>query len=226
MRVAELGANMAWQLEQVIGSDVSVALRGCTARLRGRVPSEVARQAVLDITAELAPWLNAIDELELAPLVATGHEGTRLSNQAVSSVFVADFLENHAAATDAFAWSEDDEPVLPAMDPVIGLDHRGRVQVVGGFALSSLDEVDVEPSAHDVSLGDEALADAIRRELREDASTTALDLTVEVHDGVVMLLGNVPGPEDAEAAETVAAHVPGVQDVVDMLDVSAFNTRA
>jgi hypothetical protein len=72
MQVAELGANMAWQLEQVIGSDVSVELQGCTARLRGRVPSEVARRAVLDITAELTPWLNVIDELELWPPAATG----------------------------------------------------------------------------------------------------------------------------------------------------------
>jgi hypothetical protein len=61
MRVAELGASMEWQLEQVIGSEVAIAVRGCTARLRGRVPSQAARQAVLDITAELAPWLNVID---------------------------------------------------------------------------------------------------------------------------------------------------------------------
>jgi hypothetical protein len=45
MQVAELGANMA---------------------------SEVARRAVLDITAELAPWLNVIDELQLWPPAATG----------------------------------------------------------------------------------------------------------------------------------------------------------
>jgi hypothetical protein len=65
MRVAELSASVAWQLEQVIGSEVAVAVHGCTARLRGRVPSEAARQAVVDITAELAPWLNVIDQLEL-----------------------------------------------------------------------------------------------------------------------------------------------------------------
>jgi hypothetical protein len=65
MRVAEVGASMAWQLEQVVGSDISVSVHGCTARLRGQVPSEAARQTVLDITAELAPWLNVIDELQL-----------------------------------------------------------------------------------------------------------------------------------------------------------------
>jgi hypothetical protein len=65
MRVAEVGASMAWQLEQVVGSDISVSVHGCTARLRGQVPSEAARQTVLDITAELAPWLNVIDDLQL-----------------------------------------------------------------------------------------------------------------------------------------------------------------
>ena|SRR5690242_8960300 len=129
MRVAELGANMAWQLEQGIGSDVSVALHGCTARLGGRVPSEVARQAVLDITTELAPWLNVIDELELWPPAATGH---------------------------LCAESEDGDPVVPALDPVIAC---------------------------------------------------------------------VRGSEHPEPAETVAAHFPGVQDAVDPLDVSDFNTR-
>ena len=63
------------------------------------------------------------------------------------------------------------------------------------------------------------------RELREDASTTALELTVEVHEGVATLLGTVAGPEDADAAETVVARVPGVMDVVDLLDVVAFTTR-
>jgi hypothetical protein len=56
-----LEPNLTWQLEQVIGSDVSVALSGCTAKLLGRVPSQVARQAVVDITIEIAPWLNSLN---------------------------------------------------------------------------------------------------------------------------------------------------------------------
>jgi hypothetical protein len=146
------------------------------------------------MTTEIAPWLNIVDELELAPGVS-----------------------------GALAAGDDGEPFVPAMDPVIGLDHRGRVHVVGGFALSSLDDVEVEASAHDISPGDEALADAIRQELREDASTTALDISVEVHDGVVVLLGSVAGPEDADAAETIAARVPGVQELIDLLEVEAFS---
>ena len=51
--------------------------------------------------------------------------------------------------------------------------------------------------------------------LREDAATTALTLKVDVRERVVTLVGTVDGHEDAEAAETVVWHVPGVVDVHD-----------
>jgi osmotically-inducible protein OsmY len=227
MHVAQPGASVAWQLEQVTGSHVSVGLRGCTATLRGRVPSEEARQAVLDITADLAPWWNVIDELELELPVAevARHVRIRELDHADESASTAEVVQIDSLETDTFAAGESGEPFVPAMDPVVGLDHRGRVQVVGGFALSSLDEIDVEVSAQDPFPGDEALAEAILQELREDSATTALELTVEVKEGVVTLLGTVAGPEDADAAETVVAHVPGVVDIVDLLENLAFNTR-
>ena len=227
MDLAQLGANIAWQLEQLTGLHVSVQLHGRTAALRGRVPSAEARQAVLDITAELAPRWRIVDDLELEVAVPEvgRHARLRERDDPDESASAADSVDNDSMETDAFAAGESGEPFVPAMDPVVGLDHRGRVRVIGGFALSSLDEVDVEPSAQEPSPGDEALAEAILRELREDASTTALELTVEVHEGVATLLGTVAGPEDADAAETVVARVPGVVDVVDLLDVVAFNTR-
>jgi osmotically-inducible protein OsmY len=40
-----------------------------------------------------------------------------------------------------------------------------------------------------------------------------------VWEGVVYLRGVVAGPEDAEAAEAVAARVPGVVGVVDELEL-------
>jgi osmotically-inducible protein OsmY len=71
----------------------------------------------------------------------------------------------------------------------------------------------------DGTLGDEGIADAVRRELREDASTTDLELEVEVVEGVVHLRGKVPLLEDAENAEAVAATVPGVIEVIEETDV-------
>jgi osmotically-inducible protein OsmY len=105
------------------------------------------------------------------------------------------------------------------MDPVLTLNTRGQAQILGGFALSALDDVSVEASAVDPALGDEAIADAVRRELREDAATTALPIEVEVWDRVAHLRGVVAGPEDVDAAEAVAARVPGVAEIADDLEV-------
>jgi osmotically-inducible protein OsmY len=82
----------------------------------------------------------------------------------------------------------------------------------------------VEESASDPILGDEGLADAVRRELREDAATTALNITVEVWDRVAHLRGVVLRPEDAEAAEAVAARVPGLAEVADDLVIEFSRT--
>ncbi len=67
---------------------------------------------------------------------------------------------------------------------------------------------------------DEALADAIRRELREDALTTDLGVEVEVEQGVAHLRGVVGDIIDAENAEEVASRVPGVGEVVDELEIT------
>jgi osmotically-inducible protein OsmY len=104
---------------------------------------------------------------------------------------------------------------------VVGLDERGEVQVLGGFADTSLDTVEVDESTLGPGAGDWALAEAIERELREDASTTDLNVRVRVYRGVAHLSGRISGPEDAENAESVAASVPGVREVVDELEVEA-----
>jgi BON domain len=115
------------------------------------------------------------------------------------------------------AWRNDDpetgevaEAYVPPMDPVVGTDARCRIEVPGGFGLSSMDALDVDASAQDPQPGDEVLADAIRRELREDAATASLVIAVNVRDGVASLRGTVDGLEDAEGAEDVASRVPGV----------------
>jgi len=82
--------------------------------------------------------------------------------------------------------------------------------------------MDVERSAEDARVGDEALVESVERALREDAATTSLSLAVTVRHGVVRLRGWVPGLEDDDNAEAVAARVPGVVEVLDELDVLAL----
>jgi hypothetical protein len=120
---------------------------------------------------------------------------------------------------------EEEPAYFAPTDPVITSDRHGTLQVLGGFAPTSLAEMDVEPSSAEENggaPGDEALADAVRRELREDAATTDLRIQVEVEGGVVYLSGRVAGMEDVENAEAVAAAVPGVRDVVEDLEVASW----
>ncbi len=113
--------------------------------------------------------------------------------------------------------SEGDQVYVPPTDPV-GTNR----EVIGGLSSSSMDSVEVERSALDGEPGDEAIADAVRRELREDAATTDLEVEVSVEQGVVRLCGRVPYLVDSDNAEEVAARVPGVVEVIDELEVDAL----
>jgi BON domain len=120
---------------------------------------------------------------------------------------------------------EDGEIYTPPIDPVVGTDAEGRTEVLGGTSPSALDaDIVPAPSAEDARPGDEALIDAIREHLRLDASTSALEQSVDVavRQGVAFLAGRVDGPEDVDNVEAVVASVPGVVDVVEQLTVSSL----
>lgn len=107
--------------------------------------------------------------------------------------------------------TEGAEPYFAPTDPV--LNDRGR-ELIGGFDETSMDEIVVEPSTMDEEPGDEALAEAVRRELREDALTTDLHLAIEVKRGVAYIRGTADDIEDTDDAAEVASRVPGIQRVV------------
>ena len=115
---------------------------------------------------------------------------------------------------------EQDTAYSPPIDPVITTDQHGNARVLGGFSSSSMESIEVERSS-DGTLGDEAIAEAILRELREDATTTALRVDVQVREGVVRLRGSVADVIDSQNAEEVAARVPGVVEVVDELKLTS-----
>jgi osmotically-inducible protein OsmY len=125
--------------------------------------------------------------------------------------------------TDYQAVAEDtdsgDTVYFPPTDPVVAPAPGGNIEVLGGFQATSMDTAEVAPSALDGQPGDEALADAIRRELREDASTTDLPIAVVVRNRVARLRGRVTGVEDVENAEAVAGRVPGLLEVIEELEV-------
>jgi osmotically-inducible protein OsmY len=85
-----------------------------------------------------------------------------------------------------------------------------------------MDDTDLVSEATTGGPADVAIAEAVQRELREDALTTDLPIRIVVRAGVVSLRGVVPSLELAEAAEEVAARVEGVTEVVDELEVQGL----
>ena len=114
--------------------------------------------------------------------------------------------------------SGGDVVFTPPIDPVLTTGAHGRVEILGGFG--SDEEVAVERSASDGRVGDEALADAVRQRLAEDAATADLTIVVAVRNGVAHLRGQVTDLDDADNAEAVAASVPGIREVVEELEVT------
>lgn len=67
--------------------------------------------------------------------------------------------------------------------------------------------------------GDEALAHAIRRELREDPLTAHLVVHVDVRGAVAVLRGQADDLKDADNAAEVASRVRRVRQVVEHLTI-------
>jgi osmotically-inducible protein OsmY len=237
-----LAERIARAVEARLGFPITVSLEGDGRRaalvLSGAVDSEAARRATEDIAARLAPGRLIENDLDVEPGVPDlsrweAWEEVEAAVAAAAAVEGEFDLEldpepdsadgggtNGVEAGGGEAGEATDDAYFPPTDPVVTTDARGRLQVLGGFGATSMDSVEVEPSAGDARPGDEALADAIRRELREDALTTDLVVDVAVRRGVAHLRGTVPGVDDAENAEEVAARVPGVREVVEALSVA------
>jgi osmotically-inducible protein OsmY len=208
--------------------------------LSGIIDTEEAREAIYDIVNTAAPDVRIEDELEVSSILppdidrfasdepSTEPPRSRREIRQEDGELDPDFTDQPvlrdpiaaAGPTDTEDLVESGAEVyLPPDDPVLTTDLHGRVQVLGGFDAEA--DVAVERSAMDSQPGDEALADAIRQELREDASTADLLIVVAVRNGVAHLRGSVADLEDAENAEAVAARVPGVREVVEELEVAS-----
>lgn len=226
------------ELDVVVEEDSGVLV------LSGMVDSVEDRQAAEDIARSLAGELQVdngldvpaqvtdtaadltADEPTLGTLPVDADELREMGEDLEPSLTDQPLLTDPMAAAGPSSELEDpaaagDEVYVPPTDPVITTSDRGEAEVLGGFGTTSTDEVEVVPSAMDGRPGDEALEEAVRRALLQDASTTELRVRVVVRNGVAHLRGIVPGMEDADNAEEVASRVPGIREVVEELEVQA-----
>lgn len=236
---ASVVARIEQQLAQV-GLQVAVASSDGALLLTGVVETEEAREAAQDVVAGIAPNARVDNQIEVMTVLPTdiddfvGSEptaemaessadirrrGGELEPDFISRPVMTDPIE--VAGPDGSGpedIAETGETYTPPDDPVLTTDAHGRTKVLGGFD-SSTDDSEVDTSSDGVP-GDEALADAVRRELAEDSATTALSILVAVRNGVVHLRGQVSDMDDADNAESVAARVPGIREVVEELEVA------
>jgi osmotically-inducible protein OsmY len=223
------------------GLQVTVERSEGTLLLTGVVDTEEAREAAVDIVAQAMPDARIDNQIGVESVLPTdvddfvSDEPTAELADSIDDIrdrgaeLEPDFtdrpgLDDPTEAAGADSSGPDDpaesgEVYTPPVDPVIAADAHGQVRVLGGFEIDSMDDAPVERSALDSLPGDEALADAIRRELSEDSATTDLNVVVAVRRGVVHLRGQVADMDDADNAEAVAARVPGVREVVEELEV-------
>jgi len=230
--------------QQLAGAGIQAAVEVAdgTLVLNGIVESEESRQAASDIASQMVDDVPIDNQLEVETVLPVNVEdfqaGEVSAELAESSddILVAggdinpDFTDRpglsdpteaggpHGSADEDLASSG--EVYTPPIDPVLSTDAYGAAHVLGGFEIDSAQDVPVERSALDATPGDEALADAVRRELAEDSATADLTIFVAVRHGVAHLRGQVADLDDADNAESVAARVPGIREVVEELDVA------
>jgi osmotically-inducible protein OsmY len=236
-----LSERIEHDLEE-IGIHVAVEIDQQTVVLSGLIQSEEERESVAEVLAEVAPDYDVEDNLELDTMLPARIEGHELSEADLGGFVGAtqlteddealepgDFTDQQvlddpftAGGPSGTAVDEEigegEEVYVPPTDPV----SDGRDEVIGGFSTSSMDVMPVERLALDGHAGDEALADAIRRELREDAATSDLDVQVDVRNGIVRLTGTVRDLDDVENAEEVASRLPEVLEVREELRVEGM----
>lgn len=224
------------------GIPVDVEVRDGVAQISGRVSSPEIHQAAIDLALMVNGIRDVDDQMDyevISPDSAFespdddeefGYADEWSLRDDLSDT-EGDFSGDVGADSRDFQQAiEEGEPYFPPTDPVVRPSRsEEELDVVGGFQNSSTDETAWEPDAipgeelegTDLysARDDEDIRDDVLRELREDALTTALNLSVTVVNGVVFLRGTVESVEDAENAESVAAQVPGVIEVRDLTTV-------
>jgi osmotically-inducible protein OsmY len=230
------------ELERQAGVRAAVEEREGAIVISGSVLSEGERQAALDIASTLVPDKQIVDDLAIDSVLPAEIDSLQLSEGPTGglpsaepnteddeSLEAGDFTDQEilhnpeggagptGTAVDEEI-SEGDEVWVPPTDPVRTPDN----EFLGGFATSSMDSVRVTRSS-DGAIGDEAIASAVRRELREDAATTDLEIRVSVTNGIVHLRGRVPTILDGENAEEVAGRVEGVLEVIEELEIEELS---
>ena len=239
--MSTLTARIEERVARNAGVDVIVEEDAERLVVTGVVDSEEMHQTVLELASDLAEGKVVDDNIDVSDALPAELGSGELSetevgmftgampgtddDEALSPVDFTDqktLVNAEAASGPSESFDEDEVSeggtvYVPPIDPV-----GNNREVIGGFQSDSLEHLTPERSALDGQFGDEAIADAVRLALREDSSTTAMELHVAVENRIVRLRGTVADIEDVENAEAVASMVPGVLEVREELRVEGM----
>jgi osmotically-inducible protein OsmY len=230
----ELRTRIAQRLESH-GVYAIVTADDGVVRLEGQVDSVEMKRAATELVSDIDPSMRVDNQLDVMSFLSrtenAGESETDQLTEALHSLApeavekgreddVAPIGEEEADRRDAGSAS----PYFPPTDPVVRVGRHGT-EILGGFSATSVDaltedgenQTDLTPS----SRGDDEIAADVVRELAEDAATTDLTIDVVVRNGIVHLRGVVASWEDADAAEEVAARVPGVDQVDEGIEIQS-----
>ena len=213
------------QVEMALASlgplPVVVTVRDGTAYLAGTVVTERQRQHAESLARDVANVRSVVNQIRVEP---AGLDDAHLS-PIETAPFDEAWPDSTAGTADEIEAVEDGEPYIPPTDPVVapaGRDRFQEIEVVGGFATSSM-EAPFEGDDHGRHAQDDgSLLEDGATALHRDASTIDLPLHVRVRSGIVHLRGRVPSLEDVELIEEVVSRIPGIVEVVDHLDVEGI----
>ena len=189
------------------GLTLTVSVERGELRLEGIVTSEEERQAALDLAAWVPGIDQTIDDMELRELDI---ESPDVLFQSISTI-----EEPEGVTDDPMLAASEGLAYFPPTDPPTRMSRTSdELRIASGFMSTALDDDEVEGETGD-PVGNEELVERIRRNMREDARTSELDLYVSALYGTVVLTGFVHDNLDSDSAVAVAEETPGVVEVID-----------
>lgn len=197
------------ELLRSAGLTLTVSVEDGELRLEGIVTSEEERQAALDLAGWVAGVDRVVDDLELREFDI---ESPNVLFQSVSTL-----EEPEGITDDPMVAASEGLSYFPPTDPPVRMsDDSDELEIASGFMSTALDDDEAEDTEiRDEPIGNEELIERVRRNLREDARTSQLDLYVSALYGTVVLTGFVHDNLDSELAVAVASETPGVEEVID-----------
>jgi len=233
------------QLDQTLesaGIYLASEVRDGAVILSGEVIQPADHQAALDVAHALADSLglaveDAIEEMDQEsertfrdaggdPVVALDQDAMRetITDGTEDTLELDPDFAGDVGTSDSQLAVEEGVPYFPPTDPVVRVedatDDPESLAIVGGFAETAMDEDD-DPATVYPSIDDD-LAEAVMRELRQDAisADVADQIRVHVRGGVVTLRGTVETLDDADEIAAVAERVDGVVEVLEEFTIT------